>query len=122
VNGHGQDNRRYARFYGTLTVKVVGDGTQRFGTIYEISQGGAFLEVSPLPAVGAVVEVAISSDGERHLLPAVVRYRAASEIGPRGLEGVGVEWQELSPTAKALIEKLIERAQSGKPLRGSTPE
>jgi hypothetical protein len=118
----GQDNRRFTRFHGTLTVKVLGDGTQRFGTIYEISQGGAFLEVSPLPAVGALVEVSISSDGERHVLQAVVRYRAASEIGPRGLEGVGVEWQDPSPAAKVLIEKLIERAQTGKPLRGSTPE
>jgi hypothetical protein len=114
----GQDNRRHARFAGTLTVKVVGDGTQRFGTIYEISSGGAFLEVSPLPAVGAIVDVSINCDGERHLLRAEVRYRAASEVGPRGLEGVGVEWQEVSAAARALIERLIERAQTGKPLRG----
>jgi hypothetical protein len=115
---HGPDNRKFARFYGTLTVKVVGDGTQRFGTIYEISLGGAFLEVSPLPAVGALIDVAISCDGERHVLRAEVRYRAASDVGPRGLEGVGVEWQDPPPAAKALIERLIDRASTGKPLRG----
>jgi PilZ domain len=114
----GPDNRKHIRFPGTLTVKVVGDGTQRFGTIYEISTGGAFLEVSPLPAVGAFVDISISCDGERHTLRAEVRYRAASEVGPRGLEGVGVAWHELSAGARALIDRLVERAQSGKPLRG----
>jgi PilZ domain-containing protein len=115
-----QDSRRHARYHGTLTVKVMGDGTQRFGTIYEISEGGAFLEVSPLPPVGAMVEVTINADGERHRLEAEVRYRAASEVGPRGLEGVGVEWREVGEPARALLSRLLERAQTGKPLRGET--
>jgi hypothetical protein len=111
------DSRRHERFRGTLTVQVVGDGTHRFGTLYEISVGGAFLEVSPLPPVGAAIAVTVVSDGERISLPAEVRYRLASELGPRGLEGVGVEWGELGPEETALVERLIVRAQAGKPLR-----
>jgi hypothetical protein len=113
-----KESRRHERFRGTLTVQVLGDGTQRFGTLYEISLGGAFLEVSPLPQVGAAITVTVTSDGERLSLPAEVRYRLASEVGPRGLEGVGVAWGSLGPAEKALVERLIGRAQSGRPLRG----
>ncbi len=113
------DSRRHERFCGTLTVQVVGDGTHRFGTLYEISVGGAFIEVSPLPAVGAAIAVTVISDGERIVLPAEVRYRLASELGPRGLEGVGVEWGELGPDEKDMLDRFIARAQAGKPLRGA---
>ena len=112
------EHRRHERFRGTLTVQVVGDGTQRFGTLYEISAGGAFLEVSPLPAAGAEIRIGVVTDGERTFLPAQVRYRLASELGPRGLEGVGVAWGDLSPAEKQLVDRLIGRAQAGKPLRG----
>src|SRR5258708_31471368 len=97
------DNRRHERFRGTLTVRVVGDGTQRFGTLYEISQGGAFLEVSPLPQVGATIGVTVVSDGERLTIPAEVRYRLASELGPRGLEGVGVSGRELGTAERSMV-------------------
>ncbi len=113
------DHRRHERFAGTLTVQVGGDGTQRFGTIYEVSLGGAYLEVSPLPAVGASVEVTIVEAGRRYVLPAEVRYREASAIGPRGVEGVGVSWRELSAEGRSLVERLVGRAQLGKPLRGT---
>lgn len=113
-----QDNRRHERFSGTLTVQVTGDGTQRFGTIYEVSLGGAFLEVSPLPAVGATVAINVVENGERLTLHAEVRYRVASDMGARGIEGVGVSWRELSMEGRALVERLVGRAQIGKPLRG----
>ena len=112
------ENRRHDRFRGTLTVQVVGPATQTFGTIYEVSEGGAFLEVSPLPPVGAHIRIEALVDGERASLPAEVRYRLATETGPRGLEGVGVAWGELSPDERELIGRLVERAQAGKPLRG----
>jgi PilZ domain-containing protein len=112
------DSRRHERFRGTLTVQVVGDGTQRFATLYEISTGGAFLEVSPLPAVGAWVAITVVEGATRTVLPAEVRYRLASEVGPRGLEGVGVAWGALGPAETALLDRLILRAQAGKPLRG----
>ena len=112
------DHRRHERFAGTLTVQVSGDGTQRFATIFEVSMGGAFLEVSPLPSVGATVDITILEGGERRVLRAEVRYREASEIGPRGVEGVGVSWRELTEEGRSLIERLVGRAQLGKPLRG----
>jgi PilZ domain len=112
------ENRRHDRFRGTLTVQVVGPATHTFGTIYEVSEGGAFVEVSPLPPVGAHIRVDVLVDGVRNSLPAVVRYRLATETGPRGLEGVGVEWTELSPDERELVGRLVERAQAGKPLRG----
>jgi PilZ domain-containing protein len=114
-----QEARRHERFRGTLTVAVSGDGTQRFGTIYEVSMGGAFLEVSPLPQVGAVVNIQIVEGGERRTLIAEVRYRENSDIGARGVEGVGVAWKELNPEGRALVERLVGRAQLGKPLRGT---
>src|SRR5512143_3810502 len=114
-----QDARRHERFRGTLTVQVSGDGTRRFGTIYEVSLGGAYLEVSPLPAVGAIVDVTIIEGGVRHTLAAEVRYREASDVGARGVEGVGVSWRELDAGGRGLVERLVGRAQLGKPLRGS---
>jgi len=113
-----EEARRHERFRGTLTVRVSGDGTRRFGTIYEISLGGAYLEVSPLPAVGAVIELTVVEGGARHSLRAETRYREASDVGARGVEGVGVSWIELSPEGRTLIERMVGRAQAGKPLRG----
>jgi len=112
------ENRRHDRFRGTLTVQVVSPDTHTFGTIYEISEGGAFLEVSPLPSVGVIIGVQVLVDCVRSSLPAEVRYRLSTETGPRGLEGVGVAWQELSATDGELLGRLIDRAQAGKPLRG----
>lgn len=112
------ENRRHDRFPGTLTVQVTGDGTQRFGTIFEVSMGGAFLEVSPMPAVGSLVELRVLESGERQVLRAEVRYRAGNDTGPRGIEGVGVSWRELSPEGRLLVERIVGRAQVGKPLRG----
>ena len=112
------ENRRHQRFRGTLTVQVVSTATHTFGTLYEISEGGAFIEVSPLPSVGALVTVAFLVDGERLSLPAEVRYRLATEVGPRGLEGVGVSWTELTPPEQDMVNRLVGRAQAGKPLRG----
>jgi hypothetical protein len=112
------NSRRHDRFRGTLTVKVTGDGTHRFGTIYEVSSGGAFLEVSPLPTIGAIVNVDILIDGERVTLRAEVRNRSASEHGPRGFPGVGVAWKDLGPEEASLVDRLVDRAQTGKPLRG----
>jgi hypothetical protein len=112
------ENRRHDRFRGTLTVQVVGPATQTFGTLYEISEGGAFIEVSPLPPVGATISVQVLIDGERHTLYAQVRYRMATEAGPRGLEGVGVSWEAPGEGEREVILRLVERAQAGKPLRG----
>jgi hypothetical protein len=111
------ENRRHQRFRGTLTVQVVSSATHSFGTLYEISEGGAFIEISPLPAVGAIITVGLLVDGERMSLPAEVRYRLATEVGPRGLEGVGVCWTELTVPEKDMITRVVERAQAGKPLR-----
>jgi PilZ domain len=113
-----QENRRHERFRGTLTVQVVSHSTQTFGTLYEISEGGAFIEVSPLPPVGTIITIAILVDSQRLSLPAEVRYRLATEVGPRGLEGVGVSWTELTPSEQEVVNRLVERAQAGKALRG----
>jgi PilZ domain len=114
--------RRFDRYGGTLTVQVTGDGSRRFGTIYEISAGGAFLEVSPLPKVGGRVDIEVVLDGVRHILRAEVRYRVAGDLGPRGLEGIGVAWLDLFPGEQEVVARLLERAQQGQPLRGETPE
>jgi hypothetical protein len=113
-----QNHRRHERYSATLTVQVTGGGTQRFGTIYEVSLGGAFLEVSPLPPVGTLIQIIITrGDGSRSHLAADVRYYASGLTGPRGLEGVGIAWHELGPEEIALVEDLVARAQSGRPLR-----
>jgi hypothetical protein len=81
--------------------------------------GGAFVEVSPLPAVGAAVDINVVEGGARTTLGARVRYRVASDVGARGIEGVGISWRELSADGRALVERLVGRAQVGKPLRGA---
>jgi hypothetical protein len=113
-----QEHRRHERHRCALTVQVSGEGTRRFATMLEVSLGGAYLQVSPLPAVGAVVDVAIVEGGVRQVVQAEVRYREASEMGPRGVEGVGVSWRDGDAAGRGLIERLVERAQLGRPLRG----
>jgi hypothetical protein len=112
------ESRRHQRFLGTLTVQVVAPVTSTFGTLYEVSTGGAFLEVSPLPPIGAVVTLHLLVDGKRSALEAEVRYRMSTEVGPRGLEGVGLSWLDPGPEQRALIELLVGRAQEGRALRG----
>lgn len=110
--------RRHERYPSTLTVQVSGDGTTRFGTIYEVSQGGAFLEVSPLPSVGGAIAVMISIGDRRVRLEAEVRYYTSAMTGPRGLEGVGVAWIAPDDDAQKLLTEWLERAKDGKRLRG----
>jgi len=111
-------SRRHDRYQSTLTVRVGGDGTQRYGTIYQISAGGAFLEVSPLPVVGTLVEIVVVVDGASHALGAEVRYRCAGDAGPRGIDGVGVAWTDLNAEQRAVVDTVLERAQAQQPLRG----
>lgn len=109
--------RKYERYPSTLTVQVTGDGTTRFGTIYEVSQGGAFLEVSPLPSVGSTVTVLIPLGERRVSIRAEVRYYCSSMTGPRGLEGVGVAWVDPGEAERAFIAEWLENAKNGKRLR-----
>jgi hypothetical protein len=51
-----------------------------------------------------------------------VRYRVSSEVGARGIEGVGVCWLDLTPEHEELVARLVERAQTGKPMRGTPVE
>lgn len=118
----GQNFRRYERYPSTLTVQVTGDGTTRFGTIYEISLGGAFLEVSPLPEVGANVTVVVTLPAGRFVFQAEVRYYASGLSGPRGMEGVGVAWLSPGAPEQAILADFVERARSGRPLRDPVGE
>lgn len=115
----GGNLRRHERYAATLTVQVEREGHRRFATIYEVSLGGAFLEISPPPAVGVVLTIVIAWTGGREiLLPAQVRYYSGDDRGPRGMEGVGIAWKNLDAERQALVAALVERAQTGRALRG----
>ena len=118
-----KNNRRHLRYPGTLTVQVSGDGVRRFGTIFDVSAGGAFLAVSPLPAIGSVVRIGVVPGSARRLtLTADVRYYCTGLRGPRGLEGVGVAWRDLGAEELAFVHDLLARASAGRPLReGESP-
>jgi PilZ domain len=110
--------RRHPRYPGTLTVQVFRDGAPpAFGTIYEISAGGAFLEVTPIPPVGGTIAIEVRDGARRVRLPAEVRYYVSAIDGPRGLGGVGLLWKDLAGDSEALVNVLVERAAAGKPLR-----
>lgn len=113
----GAEHRRHERYAASLTVQVERDGVRRFGTIYELSLGGAFLELTPAPPVGAILVVVITVDGRELGLPAEVRY-FSYDGGPRGMEGVGIQWTDLPDEARDLVATLVDRAQTGKSLRG----
>jgi hypothetical protein len=113
----GQENRRFQRFEGTLTVHVSGDGIQRFGTICEVSQGGAFLAVSPVPAVGSTVLLTVKCRERQVSLAAEVRYYSSGLRTARGLEGVGIAWAHLGADEQAFVAEIISRAAAGRPLR-----
>ncbi len=117
-----QNFRRHERYPSTLTVQVTGDGTTRFGTVYEISMGGAFLEVSPLPEVGAHVTIVATLPSGRFVFKAEVRYYASGLSGPRGMEGVGVAWIDPGAAEQAVLADWVERARAGRPLRDPVDE
>jgi len=57
-----------------------------------IGVGGAFIETSPLPAVGATltVELALPTSDQKFTMPAVVRW-ASESTGGIGVQFVGVD-------------------------------
>lgn len=112
-----RETRRHARYAATLTVQVERDGARRFATIFDISLGGAFLEMASAPSVGEKITVIVMRQGRKEVrLTAEVRYYASAN-GRRGMDGVGLAWKGLDSEGNAFVAVLVERAQAGKPLR-----
>lgn len=93
-------------------MQVVRDGVRRFGTIHQVSLGGAFVEVAPAPPVGTIVDVVVWRDAStRVILPAEARYAKRDGDAPCGFAGIGVAWGELDANQRAVVETIVARAR-----------
>lgn len=84
------------------------------GLLTELSKGGAFVETDlPAPTGTRVKVIFTRQGGAKATLAADVRY---GRMDPRGL---GLQWVDLAPEARAYVEDLVARAR--KSLRTRPP-
>ena len=70
-----------------------------------ISDGGIFVATLSPPAIGESVKLQISVEGEGGIIvEGIVRWLRSSEDG---YSGCGIQFQNLSPAAKAAVDELV---------------
>jgi CheY-like chemotaxis protein len=104
-----------------LPVELIADGKKMRAVSQDLSPYGMFVRLSPPLPPGTVVQVVISPNGQRHVIPAQVTH-ALSEIEARTLgryPGVGVMFREaMRPSEQAFLDaisRLLERQTSARP-------
>lgn len=113
VGEPGSEHRREPRVPTRLDARVVSaTGEKRVG-VYNLSVGGAFLETTRPTGVGGRVTVRIALPGGELTLPA--RVRSANVPGnlqrPNLPLGMGVEFEQLDPSASAALAAYVEARQ-----------
>jgi hypothetical protein len=101
--------RRHPRQTLSLTVGIHTAAGRSFGTLYDISQTGAFVALDPPPGAGARLTLTIRMhDGSELALPAFVRH-SMGENSPKLVSGVGIEFKVPDEKTEARLAALIER-------------
>lgn len=114
--------RREQRLATALTVQVRSAGRRCYGTMYDISQSGAFIAVDSPPGAGARLQIAIRmSDHSDLVVEAEVRYSTSDE-GVRLSAGVGVQFVDLDEQKREALYGIVERIKAGKKARGEDTE
>lgn len=109
--------RLHERYRGSLTVQLERDGVRRFATIYDMSRGGAFLEIHPAPPPGTSLTIFIARpDGRALSFPCEARHSRFDR--DLDLSGVGVAWGDLDDEARAYLDELLARAAAAQRFRG----
>jgi len=114
----GPENRSNARKDVGLLVKLSYAGVDEFAQRYatNLSDGGMFIRTRDPKAVGSEFRFKVEiANGQRVLQGnAVVRWvRGAND--PNGPAGMGVQFLDLDPASKALVDKMLASASAKRP-------
>jgi hypothetical protein len=107
------ERRRYARYPVALAVRVGASSGARFGTMYDISVGGAFVALDPaVPVHSALTITILLHDHSELVLDGEVRH-ASSAPGASAdrVSGIGVEFRLADPKARRRLVSLVERVR-----------
>jgi hypothetical protein len=107
------ERRRYARYPVSLAVRVGGSSGARFGTMYDISVGGAFVALEPsVPVHSALTITILLHDRSELVLDGEVRHASgAAGTSTDRVGGVGVEFRLVDPKARRRLVSLVERVR-----------
>ncbi|MBS2028060.1 MAG: PilZ domain-containing protein [Deltaproteobacteria bacterium] len=99
--------RRASPRWNTRIAATLGDGLTRQAVLLDLSQGGAFAQLSSEPPpVGSLQPLSIDVGTAREVVPVRVAW-----IGRRdGKPGCGLEFLELGDKAKAWLQRQLESA------------
>ena len=110
--------RRQTRLPLSLTVGIHTAAGRSFGTLYDISQTGAFVAIDPPPGAGAQLTLAVRmNDGSELRLPGEVKHSMGDD-SPKLVSGVGVEFHELDEATRTQLDHLLERLRRHEDPRG----
>jgi hypothetical protein len=97
-------------------VQLLAEGHRpRSTALFELSEGGGFVESLPLP-VGSRARVRlVADDGRRVELSAeILYYRVGDDVDP---SGCGLAWVDLDDPARDVLNTMLSRAASGDSFR-----
>src|SRR5579884_1699887 len=105
--------RQHMRYPVSLTVTVQTAGWRRFGTMYDVSRGGAFIGLDSPPAAGTTVSIALAfEDGAALTLRGEVKHAHVDD--PRKLvSGFGMEFQAVAGEDERRLVHVLDRARKG---------
>lgn len=89
--------------------------------VRDISTGGMFIETEQAPPILSFIEVSVDlPDGDVLSLNArVVHVLSREQVGPSGTPGIGVEFQDVTPEARARIHALMRHVSQEQPRTAS---
>lgn len=101
----GVSERRYPRVRAEAEAECTVGEEVREGRVKNLSDGGMFLLVSPLPAVDSVIEISFSLPGGEGK---PLRLKGRVVRSERELGGVGIEWVEPEEDALSAIRDYVD--------------
>ena len=106
--------RRYARFPLRVEVSYGSEHNFYTGFLENISNGGLFVATHQLAEIGDLFELTFTVPGLNRACTAVCRVRWLREYDPErpdGVPGMGVQFSQLEPDARAAIELFIRHRE-----------
>lgn len=109
-----RDRRAFKRAHLSLHVTLAGENGLYAGITNDISQGGVFVELQFVPAIGTEVELQIDLNDGGELLSVYgrVQWRRVRGPGIEGTQGIGVSFGDLSEQDLERLQVLLQERDS----------
>ena len=108
------ESRRYPRFPLRVEVSYGSEHNFFMGFVENVSNGGLFVATHQLVEIGDLFELTFTVPGLDRACTAVCRVRWVREYDPNspdGVPGMGVQFSQLDPDARAAIELFIQHRE-----------